>query len=100
MLYARRSLVANAFQVLRPGGELIVTTPYHGYLKNLALALRGNFDKHFTTLWDGGHIKFWSRHTLAVLLSEAGFTDIKFYGVGRLPFLWKSMVMTAKRPNT
>jgi 2-polyprenyl-3-methyl-5-hydroxy-6-metoxy-1,4-benzoquinol methylase len=77
------------------GGQLILTTPYHGYLKNLVLAASGKMDKHFTVLWDGGHIKFWSRETLGGLLQEKGFHHIGFTGCGRLPWLWKSMMLTA-----
>ena len=78
------------------GGELILTTPYHGYLKNIVLSLSGKMDKHFTVLWDGGHIKFWSRKTLTGLLKEKGFKGIKFIGCGRLPWLWKSMMISSK----
>jgi 2-polyprenyl-3-methyl-5-hydroxy-6-metoxy-1,4-benzoquinol methylase len=99
-VYAPRKLVENAFEALRPGGQLILTTPYHGYLKNLALALTGKFDAHFTALWDGGHIKFWSHQTLTILLREARLTEIKFYGTGRCPFLWKSTVVSAWKSGT
>ena len=51
-LFYPRELVRVARQCLRPGGTLILTTPYHGYFKNLALALSGKLDSHFTTLWD------------------------------------------------
>ena len=47
--------------------------PHHGNLKNCAFALSGKLDAHFSALWDGGHIKFWSRRTLTALLQEAGF---------------------------
>ncbi|MFQ3678971.1 MAG: class I SAM-dependent methyltransferase [Pseudanabaenaceae cyanobacterium] len=88
-LYAKAVLVEK--------GHLIITTPYHGYLKNLAIALLGKWDSHHTALWYGGHIKFWSRRTLAQLLRENGFTEVGFSGVGRLPYLWKSMVMVAQK---
>ena len=83
--------------VLKPGGYLLVTTPYHGYLKNLALSVFGKWDKHHTALWHGGHIKFWSQATLTQLLSENGFRVDNFFGVGRLPYLWKSMVLVARK---
>jgi len=35
-------------------------------------------DRHFTVLWDHGHIKFWSRKTLTQALQETGFTSIAF----------------------
>jgi 2-polyprenyl-6-hydroxyphenyl methylase/3-demethylubiquinone-9 3-methyltransferase len=97
--YAPRVWAAACFNSLRPGGQLICSTPYHGYFKNLALALAGHFDSHFTALWDGGHIKFWSYHTLSQLLTEAGFVDLKFMGAGRIPYLWKSMLFSACKPN-
>ena len=94
-LFLPRALPRFAARVLAPGGALIVTTPYHGYLKNLALALAGAWDRHHDPLWDGGHIKFWSRRTLARLLEEQGFVVKRFIGAGRVPLLWKSMVVVA-----
>jgi 2-polyprenyl-3-methyl-5-hydroxy-6-metoxy-1,4-benzoquinol methylase len=95
-LFSPRALPRFAKSLLKPGGHLILTTPYHGYLKNLALAVTGSLDKHFTALWDGGHIKFWSRHTLTKMLEEEGFELVKFMGAGRLPYLWKSMILVFK----
>jgi 2-polyprenyl-6-hydroxyphenyl methylase/3-demethylubiquinone-9 3-methyltransferase len=97
--YAPRLWAGAALSVLRPGGILICSTPYHGYLKNLALALSGKLDSHFTALWDGGHIKFWSRGTLTTLLQEEGFEVLEFRGAGRLPWLWKSMLIAARKPT-
>jgi 2-polyprenyl-6-hydroxyphenyl methylase/3-demethylubiquinone-9 3-methyltransferase len=96
--YAPRLWAAAAYTALRPGGLLIASTPYHGYLKNLGLAASGKLDGHFTALWDGGHIKFWSRRTLSALLQEAGFEVVAFRGAGRLPWLWKSMLIAARKP--
>ena len=98
-LYDPRKLAANMFALLQPGGYALVSTPYHGYMKNLALALTGKMEAHFTALWDGGHIKFFSMATLKTLLQEAGFVDIKFSRVGRIPWLAKSMIATARKPD-
>jgi 2-polyprenyl-3-methyl-5-hydroxy-6-metoxy-1,4-benzoquinol methylase len=96
-LFLPRSLPRFAFRVLGPRGHLILSTPYHGYLKNLALAVAGRWDRHLSPLWDGGHIKFWSRETLAQLLVDEGFIVSEFVGTGRLPYLWKSMVVTCRK---
>ena len=94
-----RNLPRFAKQLLRPGGYLVISTPYHGYLKNLLLAVTNRWDAHLNPFWDGGHIKFWSRRTLSQLLSEAGFRVVRFIGAGRLPFLWKSTIMVAQKPE-
>lgn len=86
-----------AKQLLRPEGHLIISTPYHGYLKNLCLALTNSWDAHLSPFWEGGHIKFWSYKTLSQLLSESGFRIVRFIGAGRLPFLWKSMIVVAQK---
>ncbi len=98
-VYAPRQFAKQAFGLLEPGGVACITTPYHGYWKNLSIAVLGSFDRHFTALWDHGHIKFWSFKTLNILLREAGFVDIRFLRVGRFPPLAKSMIAIAKRPN-
>jgi 2-polyprenyl-3-methyl-5-hydroxy-6-metoxy-1,4-benzoquinol methylase len=91
LLYPRE-LIKAAKKCLKPDGRLIITTPYHGYWKNLALALLGDMDKHFNPLWDGGHVKFFSVTTLSHLLKQEGFTDIHFKFAGRVPYFWKSML--------
>lgn len=96
-LFSPHLLPVYARGVLKQDGYLIVTTPYHGYLKNLALAIFAKWDHHHTALWHGGHIKFWSKATLSKLLVENGFQVVDFSGVGRLPYLWKSMVIVAKK---
>jgi 2-polyprenyl-3-methyl-5-hydroxy-6-metoxy-1,4-benzoquinol methylase len=97
-VYAPRNYARTLFNLVEPGGTAIISTPYHGYLKNLALAVTGKMDQHFTALWDNGHIKFWSISTLSILLSEAGFEKIIFKRVGRIPPLACSMIAIAKRP--
>jgi 2-polyprenyl-6-hydroxyphenyl methylase/3-demethylubiquinone-9 3-methyltransferase len=96
-LYFPRRYVEALFSLLEPGGVAIVSTPYHGYWKNLALAITGKMDSHFTALWDHGHIKFWSIDTLGRLLREGGFHNIRFKRVGRMPALAKTMIAVARK---
>ncbi len=95
-LFNPKALVTAAKYCLKPDGKFILTTPYHGYLKNLALAVSGKMDDHFTALWDGGHIKFFSVPTLSKLLKSENCTDIKFKYAGRIPYLWSSMLCMCK----
>ncbi len=90
-----RELIKSAKKCLNPNGSLILTTPYHGYVKNLALALTGKMDNHFTALWDSGHIKFFSVKTLTKLLAAEEFNNYQFEFAGRFPYLWKSMLVLA-----
>lgn len=84
-------------RVFEIGGKLIITTPYHGFLKNLDLSIFNKWDSHHTVDWDGGNIKFFSFKSLGALLNDNGFKVIKITGVGRVPYLWKSMVVIADK---
>ena len=83
--------------LLAPGGVGILSTPYHGYLKNLAIVGAGRFDRHFNPLWEGGHLKFFTRATLSALLREAGLTRHELHRVGRIPAFAKSMLAIVRR---
>ncbi len=97
-VYSPQRLLARFFDGLVPGGRLILTTPYHGFVKNLAIVLTGKFDAHFDPRWEGGHIKFFTPRTLTEMMRGVGFEQVRFRGVGRVPGLWRSMVLSAQRP--
>ena len=69
-------------RVLRPGGRLLVTVPYHGRFKNLLIALF-KWDEHFAP--SNPHIRFYSCRTLSWIAAAAGFQSIrtKTCGMGR-----------------
>ena len=96
-VYYPGKFAMTLFDLVAPNGLARVLTPYHGYWKNLMLAATGRMDDHFTALWEYGHIKFWSERTLRVLLEEAGFRDVAFKRVGRIPALAKSMIAIARK---
>lgn len=98
-LFSPRFVPEFAYEKLRDDGFLVVSTPYHGFLKNLLIAVTNKWDSHHTALWDGGHIKFWSRQSLTTLLESKGFRVFEFHGVGRLPWLWKSMILVAQKES-
>lgn len=92
-----RLMMKSAYDSLRPGGLLIASTPYHGYWKNLLLALTNKFDDHWHPLRDFGHVKFFSRATLVALFEESGFDVVSYEAVGRIPPLACSMVVAGRK---
>lgn len=96
-LFDPKSYLKNINSWLKPGGFLILSTPYHGYLKNLAISLVNKWDDHHTVDWDIGHIKFFSKKTIEKMLQTQGFRVRGFYGVGRCWGLWKSMLVVAQK---
>ena len=97
-VYYPRKYAKCVYNLLESGGIAVISTPYHGYLKNLALALTGAMDRHFTALWDHGHIKFWSVKTLGQLFEEQGMKCEKVLRVGRIPVLGMSMILVFRKP--
>lgn len=95
-LYNPDGFIEFCKNVLQKHDELIISTPYHGYWKNLLLAILDKWDSHHDPTWHGGHIKFWSKKTLTKLLADKGFTVTEFKGCGRAPYFWKSMIIKAR----
>jgi len=49
-------------------GYILISTPFHGYIKNLIISLLNLNDRHYTALWKHGHIKFFSIKTFKQLI--------------------------------
>ena len=97
-VYYPRDFARTLYDLVEPGGHAVVSTPYHGYLKNVCIALAGEWGRgHYDPSYRDGHIKIWHTHTLRDLLTEAGFEEVEFYRVGRIPPLAKSMIAVASK---
>jgi 2-polyprenyl-3-methyl-5-hydroxy-6-metoxy-1,4-benzoquinol methylase len=83
-------------RVLRPGGSLLLSTPAHGRLAMLRLALSGRaFDTHFDPRTD--HLRFYTRRTLRRSLEDAGFADIEVHEAGGPPGARRLLLASARR---
>jgi 2-polyprenyl-6-hydroxyphenyl methylase/3-demethylubiquinone-9 3-methyltransferase len=83
-------------RVLRPGGLLLLSTPNHGRLGVLGLALRrGAFEAHFDPRTD--HLRFYTRNTLGRLLSDFGFEQVVVSAAGGLPGARPMLLASARR---
>lgn len=92
-LYSPQILARNIKSLLLPDGFAVVSAPYHGYIKNVALSLAGKWDFHHHPEIENGHIKFWSRKTLEAVMASEGLKCSEFYRLGRIPVIAKSMML-------
>jgi SAM-dependent methyltransferase len=63
------ALLFEVRRVLRPDGRLLLTTPAHPLLRRVGIAAF-RFDQHFDPR--GGHLRFFTRRSLADTLEAAG----------------------------
>jgi SAM-dependent methyltransferase len=89
-------LLADVRRVLRWGGRLLVTTPYHGRVMLAALALRPGsaLDAHFDPRAD--HLRFLTARTLRGVLADAGFAEVEVRAVGGVPLLRRGLHATGR----
>ena len=80
------------YKILENDGKLLISTPYHGYIKNLLISLLGKTDFHFNPLWRHGHIKFFSIKTLSELLKKCNLKVINKKFSGRFYPISNSMI--------
>lgn len=81
-------------ECLAPSGRLVITTPYHGLLKNLLISLRG-YAHHYNPF--GGHIRFFDKTSLGMCLRHCGFRVVRWAGIGRTWPLYRSFFVTAEK---
>ncbi len=95
-LFDGHNALSEFNRVLKPGGHLILTTPYHGRLKNVAIALF-SFNQHFYP--DNYRLRFYDRRSLTSSLEWAGFTPRQWSGIGRVWPFWKSFFVVAAKTD-
>ena len=88
-------LLLEVRRVLRPGGRLLVTVPFHGRVKAALIGLL-RFDAHFDPL--GQHVRFYTRSSLAATLEHAGFEGVDVRPWGGPPVLRTGLRASARRP--
>ena len=83
-------------RVLRSGGSLLLSTPDHGVLTRLRLALSA---RAFGARFDprGDHLRFYVRATLVALLADFGFHDVHVHGAGGPPGARRLLLARATR---
>jgi SAM-dependent methyltransferase len=92
-LFDGHNALSEFNRVLKPGGQLILTTPYHGVVKNVMIALF-SFSEHYYP--DNYRLRFYDRRSLASSLKWAGFSP-RLSGIGRSWPFWKSFFVVAAK---
>lgn len=100
-LFSPLSTLIEIRRVLRPGGRLLATVPYHGFLKNLGIALFA-FDRHYDPEYP--HIRFFTKNTLTALARKAGLEidEVSTCGSGLGMRDWlvpTNLLLVARKPG-
>jgi 2-polyprenyl-6-hydroxyphenyl methylase/3-demethylubiquinone-9 3-methyltransferase len=97
-LYDVNFTIVEFHRILKPGGLVVVTTPYHGVLKNLSLVLiPGAFERHFDV--EADHIRFWSKKSLHDAFRRHGLEAVSWARLGRIPWLAKTWFVVARKTS-
>ena len=80
--------------LLKDGGLVVLTTPYHGLVKNVMIDLF-NYSGHYDPM--GQHIRFFDKRGLDRCLRSHAFTPVHWWGYGRPWPLWKSFFVVARK---
>jgi methionine biosynthesis protein MetW len=74
-------LLSEMYRILRPDGQLVLTTPNIRNFRNLyILIFKGTFPHTSSDafVWGGGHLHYFTRKDIGSLLKNVGFQRIKF----------------------
>lgn len=93
-VYDVEPFIENLHRVLRPKGKMVISTPYHGLIKNLVVSTIA-----FDTVFDpvGPHIRFFTTKSLTKCLTKAGFKIQKIGYYGRFYPLWRGFYIVVSK---
>jgi 2-polyprenyl-3-methyl-5-hydroxy-6-metoxy-1,4-benzoquinol methylase len=89
--------VSEISRIIKKEGVLILSTPYHGLIKNLVIT-GYNFNKHYNPNSD--HLRFYTIKTLKSQLKRNNLYIDQFYLLGRIKPLAKSMFIVTKKQQS
>lgn len=95
-VYDTELLFQEFSRILKPGGEILITTPYHGLIKNLVIVLT-NFELIFDPL--GPHIRFFTKKSLVNAVENVRLRHISTDYYGRFFPLSSGILIIAKKES-
>ena len=93
-VYDTKTAFQEFHRILKRGGRIIISTPYHSLIKNLFIIFLG-FEKVFDPL--GHHIRFFTVQSLTRCMKLSGFKIEKIGYFGRFFPLWRGFYIVAKK---
>jgi hypothetical protein len=91
-------LIKLAAQHLPSDGILLLSIPYHGYLKHLFITLWEIWEKYCPLWWDSTHLEPWlTTDGLKPLLESNGFTILESIGVRGAARQWETVILLARK---
>lgn len=96
-VYDTDMVFTELVRILKPGGKIFISVPYHGMLKNLAISFFG-FDFYFDPKQP--HIRFYTKKNLFKIVKEKGLDIIKNGYYGRFYPLSYGMYVVCKKAKT
>lgn len=93
-IYDTPKIFSEFGRVLRPGGKILITTPYHGLLKNLIICVFG-FEKIFDPT--GPHIRFFTARSLTRCLKDVNLKVLSKGYYGRFFPVSRGMYLIAQK---
>ena len=93
-LFDVAGFIGEIHRLLAKDGLFLLTTPYHGWIKNLCI-ITFAFEKHFRPT--SGHIRFFSKRSMSQSLQSGDFRVERIHGIGRYWPVWKSMFVIARK---
>lgn len=91
-IYDIQNIYREFKRILKPGGKILITTPYYGLIKNIIIVLTC-FDRVFNPF--EGHIRFFSKKTLLKAFKQINFGVIEIGYFGRFYPLWNGIYILA-----
>lgn len=91
------TLIESAASRLQFGSIVILSIPYHGYLKSLMLTANQWWNFFCSIARFSKPVPCWSRANLTVLLESNGFSVIERIGVRNSSLQWQTQIIVARK---